>query len=45
MSDPHFAGLGDGVVWILQSEDLEELGSEDPLSIDVVKVVEETLVK
>jgi hypothetical protein len=32
-------GLGDGVVWILQSEDLEDLGSEDPLAIERVKVV------
>jgi hypothetical protein len=32
-------GQGDGVVWILQSEDLEELGQEDPLSIERVKVV------
>jgi hypothetical protein len=31
---------GDGVVWILQSEDLEDLGAqEDPLAIERVKIV------
>ena len=33
-------GVGDGVLWILQSEDLEDLGGdEDPLSITQVKLV------
>jgi hypothetical protein len=32
-------GKGDGVVWILQSEDLEDLGDEDALSIERVKLV------
>jgi hypothetical protein len=32
-------GRGDGVVWILQSGDLEDLGDEDALSVERVKVV------
>jgi hypothetical protein len=33
-------GQGDGVVWILQSRDLEDMGlEEDPLAIDRVKIV------